>query len=260
VRERVYRVVIVDDEPLARDSVRHLLARDPDVVVVGEASGPDAVDVIRRAQADILFLDIQMPELDGFEVLARLAPAPLPVVVFVTAFDRYALRAFDVNAVDYLLKPFDDDRFAKALARAKELARTPAGGDLARQIGELLADRGRRERYAQRFMVRSRDRTIVVSVEDLDWIEAADYYVSLHAGGKTHLMRQTMAELEEKLDPARFFRVHRSAIVNVERVREVHPLFRGDCMLILNDGTRLKLSRTRRAEFEQLFDAPRARG
>jgi two-component system, LytTR family, response regulator len=259
VRERGFRVVIVDDEPLARDVVRHLLACDPDVVLAGESGGPDAVDVIRRAQPDILFLDIQMPEVDGFEVLARLAPAPLPVVVFVTAFDRYAVRAFDVRAIDYLLKPFDDERFARALARAKELARSSGSNDLAGQIGELLAERGRHARYAQRFMVRARDRTLVVAVEDLDWIEAADYYVSLHAAGKTHLMRQTMAELEEKLDPARFFRVHRSAIVNVERVREVHPLFRGDCMLVLSDGTRLKLSRTRRAEFERLFDAPRAR-
>jgi two-component system LytT family response regulator len=264
--ERTFRVVIVDDEPLARDSVRHLLAGDPEVVVAGESGGPDAVDVIRRANPDILFLDIQMPELDGFDVLTRLAPAPLPVVIFVTAFDRYALRAFDANAVDYLLKPFDDARFAKALARAKTLAR-PAGGndrgsptnDLARQLGELLASRDQRDRYAKRFMVRGRDRTVVVAVEELDWIEAADYYVTLHAAGKTHLMRQTMAELEEKLDPARFFRVHRSAIVNVERVREVHPLFRGDCLLVLADGTRLKLSRTRRAEFERLFDAPRPR-
>jgi two-component system, LytTR family, response regulator len=256
-------VLLVDDEPLARRLLRVLLAGDPEVTVSGETSGDEAVDVIERTAPDILFLDVQMPGVDGFEVLARLAPERMPVVVFVTAYDQYAVRAFEVHALDYLLKPVTDARFAEALARAKGRGRerragvAPSGGaadsDLER-LAALLAERG--QRYLTRLLVPARERTLVVEVDEIDWIEAADYYVEIHVGGRRHLLRETLSQLEGRLDPARFCRVHRSAIVNVTRVREIHPLFRGDGTLILLSGERVPLSRTRRADFLRLFAPP----
>lgn len=229
------KVVIVDDEPLARDAIRGLVAEDPELTVAGECSGVDAAEMIRREQPDILFLDIQMPEVDGFQVLEQVGFHAVPAVIFVTAYDEHALRAFEVHALDYLVKPFDDRRFFAALLRAKDHARKREAP---------------RERVA-RFLVRNGEKVLFIKTGDIDWIEAADYYVSLHAGGKTHLLRRSMAEIEADLDPDRFVRVHRSAIVNVDRVKEMHPLFRGDSVLILHDGTKLRLSRARRSEFER---------
>ena len=228
------KVVIVDDEPLARQVVRMLVESDRELTIAGECSGVDAAEVIARERPDILFLDIQMPEVDGFEVIERVGADTVPAVVFVTAHDDYALRAFEVHALDYLLKPFDDRRFFTALSRAKERvrAKTPST-------------------FVRRFLVRTREKVLFLKSDDLEWIEAADYYVSLHTGGKSYLLRQTMAEIERQLDPAKFVRVHRSAIVNLERVREMHPLFRGDSVLVLTDGTQLRLSRARREEFER---------
>jgi two-component system, LytTR family, response regulator len=233
------KVVIVDDEPLARQVIRILLENDREVIVAGECSGIDAAEVIARERPDILFLDIQMPEVDGFDVLERVGADAVPAVVFVTAYDEYALRAFEVHALDYLLKPFDDRRFFAALSRAKEQvrAKTPSS-------------------FTRRFLVRTRDKVLFLKADDLEWVEAADYYVSLHAGGKSYLLRQTMAEIERQLDPAKFVRVHRSAIVNLDRVKEMHPLFRGDCALVLADGTQLRLSRARREEFERRLAGP----
>ena len=252
------RVLVVDDEPLARHGVRALLERDPELRVVGEAAdGREAVDAILSARPDLVFLDVQMPEMDGFGVLREVGADRMPAVVFVTAFDRFALRAFDVAAVDYLLKPFDDERFALAVARAKRLTR--GGGDadeLGRRLVDLLEARASAEAgsvapaFASRLMVKSASRTIFLRVEEIDWIEADDYYAKLHVGPKSHLLRETMASLEQRLDPGRFFRVHRSAIVNLDRVREMQPLFRGEHVLILQDGTRLKLSRGRLDKLE----------
>jgi two-component system LytT family response regulator len=250
------RVAIVDDEPLARAALRLSLETDPEVVVVGDCIGVDAAALIERAGVELVFLDVQMPEVDGFQVLAALRPEALPATVFVTAHDAYAVRAFEVHAIDYLLKPFDDARLFTALARAKErLARHGAAAGA--PLVALLEDRAAQHRTAERFLVRERGKVVVVRTQDIDWIEAADYYATLHVGGQTHLMRQTMAELEASLDAHQFVRVHRKAIVNIDRVREVHPLFRGDCALVLADGTRVKLSRTRRSEFERLFGTPR---
>ena len=207
--------------------------------------------MIERISPDILFLDVQMPEVDGFDVLESVGADAVPAIVFVTAFDEYAVRAFDVQAIDYLLKPFDDARFALALDRAKERVRS---GRPDERIAALLRQRSP---YLRRFLVRTRDRALVVDVDDVDWIEAADYYASLHVGARAHLLRQTLTELEQQLDPERFVRVHRSAIVNVDRVREIHPLFRGDCALVLADGARVKLSRTHRDRFERTFTAGR---
>ena len=244
------RVLIVDDEPLARDSIRALLADDAEVHVVGEGTGSDAEALIARARPDIMFLDIQMPEVDGFGVLDRVGADTVPAVIFVTAYDQYAVRAFEVHALDYLLKPFDDKRFAGALARAKERVGARRRGEVDNRIAELLMER---DLSRTRFLIPVREKTIVVEAAQIDWIEASDYYVTLHAGAAAHLLRQTMDEIEKQLDRRQFFRVHRSAIVNVDRVREIHPLFRGDCALVLADGRRIKLSRSRRKEFEALF-------
>jgi two-component system LytT family response regulator len=250
------RVVVIDDEPLARDSIRVLLERETDIRIVGEGSGTDGAALIARTRPDIMFLDIQMPEVDGFALLEKVGPDAVPAIVFVTAYDRYALRAFEVHALDYLLKPFDDRRFAQALDQARKRALGQRRGGVDARIAELLEERAAPQ---ARFLVPVRDKTIVVDAAEIDWIEAADYYVSLHAGSASHLLRQTMDEVESQLDPRRFFRVHRSAIVNIDRVREIHPLFRGDCALVLTDGTRVKLSRSRRRDFEGRFSQPRER-
>ncbi|HEX7831862.1 MAG TPA: LytTR family DNA-binding domain-containing protein [Thermoanaerobaculia bacterium] len=246
------KVAIVDDEPLARQTVRLLAERDPEVTIAGECSGIDAAELVARTKPDILFLDIQMPEVDGFDVLAAIGASTVPAVVFVTAYDQYALRAFEVHALDYLLKPFDDARFDDALQRAKKQV---LSGRIDERLQRLVETRADPNALTRRFLVRQRDKVVFVKVEDIDWIEAADYYVSLHADGKSHLIRETMADVEKQLDPDRFVRVHRSAIVNIDRVKEMHPMFRGDCMLTLQDGTQLRLSRGRRDEFERRMRA-----
>ena len=232
------RVLIVDDEPLARESIRVLLQRDKEVEIVGECSGVDAAALVARTRPHIMFLDVQMPEIDGFDLLGQIGERAVPAVVFVTAYDAFAIKAFEVQALDYLLKPFDDARFLRTLERAKEKARSPVKTE---------------EGYRHRFLVRVRDRIVVVNATDIDWIEAADYYVSIHSAGHSYLLREPLADLEKNLDPAVFFRVHRSAIVNLGRVREIHPMFRGDSMLVLTDGSQVKLSRSRKDEFERVF-------
>lgn len=245
-----FSVLVVDDEPLARENVCALLAEDRDVLVVGQGSGVDAVTLVPQLRPDILFLDIQMPEIDGFALLELVGADAVPAIVFVTAYDRYALRAFEVHALDYLLKPFSDARFDSALARAKQQVLNRRQGVLDARIVDLL--RGQ-QMPRKRFLVPARGKTVVVDAATIDWIEAADYYVSLHCGSENHLLRDTMDEIERQLDPQQFFRVHRSAIVNLARVREIHPLFRGDCELKLADGTAVRLSRNRRREFEARF-------
>jgi two-component system LytT family response regulator len=254
------RVVVVDDEPLARTGMRDLLARDPEMEVVAQcADGREAVRAIGALRPDLVLLDVQMPEMDGFEVLREIGAERMPLVVFVTAYDRFALRAFDVAAVDYLLKPFDDERFLRAMQRAKHAVRNAEVGELGRRLAGLL-ERGGAEperpappAYASRLMVKNTGRTVFIRVEEVDWIEADDYYARLHVGDKTHLLRESMGSLESRLDPLRFFRVHRSAIVNLDRVREVQFLFRGEHVVILHDGTRLKLTRTRLEKLESIL-------
>lgn len=245
-----FRVLVVDDEPLAREGLCALLAQDREVAVVGQGAGVDAVRLIPQLRPDILFLDIQMPEIDGFALLELVGADAVPAVVFVTAYDRYALRAFEVHALDYLLKPFSDARFTAALTRAKEQVLDRRQGVLDARIADLLRAQ---QSPRTRFLVPARGKTVVVEAGSIDWVEAADYYVSLHCGSDSHLLRDTMDEIERQLDPQQFFRVHRSAIVNLARVREIHPLFRGDCELRLADGTAVRLSRNRRREFEARF-------
>lgn len=250
------RVLIADDEPPARAKVRRFLAADPEVDVVGEAgSGPEAVEAIRRLRPELLFLDIQMPGADGFGVLAALEGEALPHVVFVTAYDAYALRAFEVHAVDYLLKPFDADRFRTALVRAKERvrARVPADDDLEQRIRRVLAEaRPAPAAYLDRVLVRTGGRAVFVRTDEVDWLEAEENYVRLHAGTESYLVRGTLAGLEERLDPAKFIRVHRSHVVNLGSIRELHPWSHGDWMIVLRDGRELMLSRRYRDRIPEL--------
>jgi two-component system LytT family response regulator len=246
--------VIVDDEPIARAGLRTLLSADPEIELVAECGdGQSAVDAIMSSKPDIAFLDVQMPGVDGFDVLGALRGQPHPVIVFVTGYDQYALRAFDVHAVDYLLKPFDDARFAEAVAHAKATARSRLGGGMVERLERLLDAAERRTGRNARFLVRTAGRVLFLRSEDVDWIEAADYYVKLHVAGKVHMLRESMSALEARLDPATFFRVHRSAIVNVERITELQPFSKREHVLVLRDGTRLRLTRSRREGLETLL-------
>lgn len=252
------RTLIVDDEPAAREGMRHLLDRDPDIVVTGEcADGREAAAAIRGATPDLVFLDVQMPELDGFGVLRALAPERVPAVVFVTAYDQYALQAFDVHAVDYLLKPFTDDRFRQSLDRVKRQIRQGRQGDLSRRLAALLEQYdGPREEghrpaeYLERLVIKAAGRVTLLRVSDIDWIDAEGDYLRIHVGKTWHLLRETMKRLEAQLDPGRFVRIHRSTIVNLERVKELQPFYRGEFVVVLQHGTTLKLSRGYRNNLE----------
>jgi len=243
------RTIIVDDEPAARRGVRLLLESDPAIEIVGEAGGGiEAVDLIMEQRPALAFLDGQMPGCDGFETLARVGAEHAPVVVFVTAYDEHALRAFEVSAVDYLLKPYDDARFEAALKRAKDAVRPRQTPQVDERLYQLLG-------YLQtgaapvapavsnRILVKSSGEIFFLKAEEIDWIEAEGDYMKFHVGGKTHLMRETMSRLEARLDPKRFIRIHRSTIVNVDRMRKLSPSFAGEYAAILQDGTKLKLSR-----------------
>jgi len=250
------RTLIVDDEPLARSGVRQLLSTDREINVVAEAGdGAEAIRLIRQQGVDLVFLDIQMPVTDGFGVISAVGAERMPVVVFLTAYDQHALKAFEAHALDYLLKPFSDRRFARALAHAKRAVFQRRLGEAAQQLGGLLgagksAETGS-EKFLARILVRSAGRTRFVTVNDIDWIEAADYYSKLHAGGQIHLVRETMSALELKLDAEKFVRVHRSAIVNIERCVEIQPEFQGRFVLIMRDGSRVPMSRGRRGQVEK---------
>ena len=254
---RKIKAIIVDDEPPARRNLRALLKAVPDIELVKECgNGRDAVEYIRALEPDLIFLDVQMPEMNGFEVLEQLTDQPLPVVIFVTAYDKYALKAFEVSALDYLLKPFDDARFHKALAQALRQIEQQDASELGRKLLTLMATREVRPgaqppRYLSRLMVKTAGRVIFIRAEEIDWVEAYDNYVRLHVGDKAHLLRQTMNELEAALDPKQFARIHRSTIVNLDRVKELRTHFNGEHLVILHDGTQLKLSRSRREWLEQ---------
>jgi two-component system LytT family response regulator len=246
------RTLIVDDEPLARQRLRRLLEADPDVVVLGECGdGGQAVTDLRELRPDLVFLDVQMPVLDGFGVLRELGGEALPAVIFVTAHDRYALKAFEVHALDYLLKPFDKARFAGALERAKAQVRQGSAAALNERLQELLRLVPARRDGPGRLMVKSGGRVYFVRIEDVDWVEAAGNYVRLHVGKEEHLLRESLSALEKKLDPGRFVRIHRSTIVNLDRVRELQPAFHGDYVVILQDGAELALGRSFRDKLEE---------
>ena len=250
------RVLIVDDEPLARRGVRVCLAPETDVEIVAEcANGEDAVQQIIRLTPDLVFLDVQMPGLDGFGVLSRVPPERWPLVIFLTAHEQHALRAFDAHALDYLLKPVDDDRFARALERARQRLRECRASEALSKVGALLREHGSAVLpapaaavFLERFAVKSGTRTILIPAEEVLWISAEGDYAGLHtADGRLHLIRQSLADLEKKLDPARFARVHRSVIVSKAQVREVQALSSRDYLLRLaNGGGELRMSRNYR--------------
>lgn len=279
------RAVIVDDEPLARRALRALLAADSEIEIVAECgNGRDAVSVIRAQNPDVVFLDVQMPDADGFEVVKQIGAAQMPVIVFVTAYDQYALRAFAAHALDYLLKPFDHERFDDALKRAKHSARNRKIGALSENLFALLKEMGDdsaapdvsesaiaknageparddEQPFAaplERLTIKADRRIYFLKVEEIDWIEATGDYARLHtAGGKTHLMRETMSRLHARLDRKKFIRIHRSIIVNVESVTDIQPLFKSEFIFTLNGGKRLKSGRGYRSEFQALLDEAR---
>jgi two-component system, LytTR family, response regulator len=248
------RTLIVDDEPLARLRVRELLAKEADVEIVGEAQdGPTAVSLVRELTPDLLFLDVQMPELDGFGVLEQIGPRSVPALVFVTAYDRFALRAFEAHALDYLLKPYDDQRFAGALQRVRERLRYRDAGELERRVRDLLSDVRGGASHLERLAVQSGSRSVLVPVDTIDWIEAEGKYVRLHVGERSYLLRDSMRRLESALDPARFLRIRRSIIVNVERIREIEAFFGGRYILFLRNGTQLESGRAYRSVIQRLL-------
>lgn len=248
------RTIVVDDEPLSRDSIRLALGRERDIEIVAECgSGGEAVQAIGELRPDLVFLDVQMPDADGFEVIDAVGAERMPAVVFVTAYDVHALRAFDVHAVDYLLKPFEDARLSEAVARARARLSTD-GRDIAGRLAALLetVQRSRGERYAGRIMVKRDDRIRFLRTEWVDYIEAAGNKVRLHVGSEIYEIRSTLGGLAKRLDPAQFIRIHRSTVVNLDRVKEVQPWFGGDYLAILVDDTQLKVSRGYKAALLQL--------
>jgi len=248
------RTVIVDDEPLARRGIRAQLNDEKDIEIVSECrNGREAVTVIEEQAPDLVFLDVQMPELDGFGVLEAVGVERMPAVIFITAYDKYALRAFDVHALDYLLKPFDGERFTKALQRVRRQIEQNSIHDLSRRLQNLLDDLKPNQKYTERLVIKSAGRIFFLGVAEIDWIEAADNYVRLHAGRESHLMRETMNSLEQKLDPAQFVRVHRSRIINIRQIKQLQPLFRGEYDIMLQDGTRLESGRGYRDRLQKLF-------
>ena len=244
------RTMIIDDEPLARQRIRRLLERDETVEILDDcADGVEAIEAIRSRRPELLFLDVQMPEVNGFDVLEAIAPEEVPLVVFVTAFDEYAVRAFEVHALDYLLKPFEDERFREALDRAKvhrgEEKRREEVARILTMLGEKRVPGG----GIRRIMVRSGGRIAFLRTADIDWIEAQGDYVSLHCQGRKHLIRENIGTLGEQLGADAFARIHRSTIVNIGRIKELQPLFHGDYTVVLHDGTRLTMSRSFREKF-----------
>ncbi|GEN08482.1 two component transcriptional regulator, LytTR family [Myxococcus fulvus] len=255
-------VLLVDDEPLARRGLRQALARHPDVTVCGECrDGREAVDAIHALKPALVLLDVQMPELDGFGVIREVGVSRMPAVIFITAFDTFAVRAFDMHAVDYLVKPFADERFDEALNRARQRLRQGEAVELGRKLAALLADTGRappvegdtspQDEHPSRLVVKVGARSVLVPVSDIDWIGADDYCVTLHVGDKEHVLRESLASLEARLDAERFVRIHRSVIVNVERIRELHHDSATELVVVLSTGQRLRVSRSRREELER---------
>jgi two-component system LytT family response regulator len=249
------RALIADDEPLAREWVRSAIADDPDLDVIGEAGdGFEAAEAIRRLKPDLVFLDVQMPGLDGFGVLEALSPEEIPAVVFITAFDQYAVRAFEAQAVDYLMKPFSRERVEEAVRRVRELVKGRSLEDFRESIAKIVEKVRRDRSYPEWVLLKADGKNVFVKVRDIDWIESSRNNVRIHVGPTLYLLHETTTAIASRLDPKRFLRIHRSAIVNIERIRELHPWFNGDYAVILRDGTQLTLSasyRDRLREFRR---------
>ncbi len=254
------RTLIVDDEPLAREKIRAFVEGDAEIEIIGECSnGAEAVASIRKLSPDLLLLDIQMPERGGFEVLETLNGERPPVVIFVTAYDQYAVRAFEVHALDYLLKPFDRERFEAAIERAKTHLRemrsssNVGGAGIDKKILDLLEELRAEKRYVERLVVKDAGRVFFLETDDIDWVEAEGNYINVHTAKKSHLLRDTISGLEAQLDPRKFVRIHRSAIVNIGRIKELQPWTHGEYHVILRDGTQLTLSRNYRENLRNIL-------
>ena len=247
------RVLLVDDEPLARSMLREMLQGDPYAAIVGEScNGREALEAIDLHSPDLLFLDVQMPEVGGFEVLSSLGKnRPLPHVIFVTAYDQYAVRAFEVHALDYLLKPFDQERFDVSWRRAREQIIRERNGGTDQRILALLQELKAGNKYLERLVIKATGRIYFLETSEIDWIEAEGNYVSVHSAKKTHLLRETISSLEAQLDPKKFVRIHRSSIVRIDRIHELQPWFHGEYRIILQDGTQLTLSRNHRDNLQE---------
>jgi two-component system LytT family response regulator len=240
------RVLIVDDEPLSRRKIREFLKEDREIEIVGECgNGPEAISAVRESTPDLLFLDVQMPGMDGFTVLEELRDGQLPFVIFVTAYEQYAVKAFEVRALDYLLKPFHRERFARATDRAKAQIRSN-GGDFTTQIRDLIQELRPQNRYLERIVVKTSGAVFFLKTCEIDWVSAEENYVRLHCGKASYLLREKISNLESQLDPGRFQRIHRSTIVNIDRIQKLHPHSHGDYQVLLHDGTELILSRAYR--------------
>ncbi|HEX8196021.1 MAG TPA: LytTR family DNA-binding domain-containing protein [Pyrinomonadaceae bacterium] len=248
------KVLIVDDEPLARERVRRHLRDEPGIEIVGEAgNGREAVTAIEEKTPDLVFLDVQMPEMNGFDVLKALEENKIPAIVFTTAYDKYAIQAFEFHALDYLLKPFSRERFRRSVRHAREqLENSRQSGNIDERLVSLLENL-KAKKYLERIVVKSSGRVFFIKTEEIDWIEAAGNYLKLHVGRDAHLIRETMQSIEAKLDPEKFFRIHRSTLVQIDRIKELHPLFGGDYAVILRNGTELSLSRNYRDRLPELF-------
>jgi two-component system LytT family response regulator len=246
------RVLVVDDEPLARAKIRGMAAGDPEIRVVGECTnGAEAIEAIQTMRPDLILLDVQMPEVGGFAVLEALKDEGLPPVIFITAYDHYAVRAFEVHALDYLLKPFDRERFKAAIERAKrQIRRDSDGAGLDARIIALLEQIKEPTRYSERLVVKTGGRVFFLNTDEIDWIEAEGNYVNIHTGKKAYLLRETISSLEAQLDPKEFVRIHRSSIVRLERIKELQPWSHGEYHVILCDGTQLTLSRSYREKLQ----------
>ena len=246
------KTLIVDDEPLARERLVSLLGAEADIEVVAQArDGEEAVTAIQDHQPQLVFLDVQMPHMTGFDVIDAVGPDRMPLVIFVTAYDQHALKAFQVRALDYILKPFDRERFGDALQRARRQIERDETGDLGRRLLALVKDLRRDQPKTDRLVVKSGGRLFFLRMDEIDWIEAAGNYVRLHVGTTSHLLRETMNAIEGRLDPEKFFRIHRSRIVNMERIQEMQPWLNGEYAVVLRNGTRVPLSRGYREKLQE---------
>ncbi len=252
------RAIIIDDEPLAREKVQLFAKGETDIEIVDIcANGHEAIASYHQFKPDLLFLDIQMPEMTGFDVLSHLHSDPLPGVIFITAYDEYALRAFEFHALDYLLKPFDRERFQKAVMHARETLKSNTPDHVStEQIRALLDSMKKPAGTLDRLIVKTNGRIIFLRIEEIDWMEAAGNYIKLHVGNESHLVRETMNNLEQQLDPQKFIRVHRSTIINIEKIKELQPYFNGEYKIFLTNNTQVILSRGYRDNFTKVLGKP----
>lgn len=249
------RALIIEDEPVARKRMKRLLAGDSEIEIIGEcADGREAVAAIQKLKPDLIFLDIQIPEFDGFDVLKAIKSEQMPFVIFVTAFDKYAIKAFEFHALDYLLKPFEPERLQSSLDRVKKQIQQKNNGDLENRLRSLLEDVKSEPKYQERLAIKSGGDILFLKTDEIDWIEPAGNYLRLHVGKESHLLRETLGGLESRLDPKKFVRIQRSIIVNATRIKKLHPLFRGEYVVVLQNGIRLTTTQGYRDKLSGLIE------